>query len=194
MVEDWRFLSDFKTQMEYEMIKIQLNKMVRLTAGVVFALFFSNCQERIWDNTYDPKSENYQQNHWNMELEYGSVTDTEGNTYKTIKTVTQTWMAENLKTTKYNDGTLIPNVSDNTAWTQLSSGAYCWYSNDINNKSTFGALYNWYAVNTGKLCPEGWHVPGDDEWTTLTGYLGGEDVAGGKMKSTSGWDRCLTLK
>jgi uncharacterized protein (TIGR02145 family) len=99
-------------------------------------------------------------------------------------------MAENLKTTKYNDGTAIPNVTDGTAWHALSTPAYCWYNNDAaTNKATYGALYNWYTVNTGKLCPTGWHVPTDAEWTTLTDYLGGINVAGGKLKEigTTHW-------
>ena len=115
------------------------------------------------------------------------ITDIEGNNYPTVKIGTQVWMAENLKTTKYNDGTAIQNVTDNSAWSALTSGAYCWFNNDINNKSNYGALYNWFAVNTGKLCPKGWHVPTEAEWTTLITLLGGWDVAGGKMKSVTGW-------
>jgi len=125
------------------MISTQFSNTVRLTVAVVFALLFSHCRERIWDNPYDPKSENLH--------EYGSMTDIDGNTYKTIEIGTQTWMAENLKTTKYNDGTSIPQVTENSAWTGLTSGAYCWYNNDNSNKSTYGALYNWHAVNTGTL-------------------------------------------
>lgn len=115
----------------------------------------------------------------------GTVTDTEGNIYKTISIGTQTWMAENLKTIKYNDGTAIPLVTDGAAWAALSTPGYCWYNNDAATyKATYGALYNWYTVNTGKLCPTGWHVPSDSEWTILTTYLGGESVAGGKLKET----------
>jgi len=115
----------------------------------------------------------------------GSVTDADGNTYKTIKINSQLWMAENLKTTKYNDGTVIPLVTDNTAWSLLTTPGYCWYGNDgAAYGSTYGALYNFYTANTGKLCPSGWHVPSDAEWTSLSTYLGGEDVAGGKMKET----------
>ncbi len=94
----------------------------------------------------------------------------------------QIWMAENLKTTKYNDYTTIPNVTDLSEWNQLTSPAYCWYSNEIGYKNIYGALYNWYTVAKGNLCPAGWHVPTDTEWTTLTNNLGGEAVAGGKLK------------
>lgn len=112
------------------------------------------------------------------------ITDFEGNVYKTVKIGTQVWMKENLKTTKYRYGIAIPNVTNLTQWASLSSGAYCWYDNDIANKNTYGALYNWYTVSTGSLCPIGWHVPTDAEWTTLISYLGGEAVAGGKLKET----------
>jgi len=103
---------------------------------------------------------------------FGEVADIEGNVYPTVKIGTQIWMAENLKVTKYNDGTAIPNVTDNTAWAGLTTGAYCWYNNDATaNKATCGALYNWYALNTNKLAPVGWHVATDAEWTTLENYL-----------------------
>ena len=114
-----------------------------------------------------------------------TVTDIDGNVYTTVTIGTQVWMAENLKTTKYNDGTKIPNVTDNNEWKNLSSAAYCWYNNDINNGNIYGALYNWHAINTGKLCPAGWHVPTDSEWTELIDYLGGKNVAGGKLKETN---------
>jgi uncharacterized protein (TIGR02145 family) len=109
--------------------------------------------------------------------------DGDGNLYYAVTIGTQTWMTENLKTTKYNDGTNIPLVIDSIAWSNLTTPAYCWYNNDeATYKNVYGALYNWHAVNTGKLCPIGWHVPTDEEWTTLTTYLGGESVAGGKLK------------
>ena len=120
----------------------------------------------------------------------GIIIDTDGNEYTTVTFGTQTWMAENLKTTKYNDGTSIPNVTSNSTWANLSSPSYCWYNIDVaNNKNKYGALYNWYVVNTGKLCPLNWHVPTDAEWTILTDYVGGEDVAGGKLKEmgTAHW-------
>jgi uncharacterized protein (TIGR02145 family) len=96
------------------------------------------------------------------------VTDISGNVYNTVIIGTQEWMQENLKTTKYNDGTLIPLETDNTAWTTLVTPAYCWYNNNqAIYGNVYGALYNWYAVNTNKLCPSGWHVPSYTEWTTL---------------------------
>lgn len=112
-----------------------------------------------------------------------SVKDADGNTYHTVTIGTQVWMVENLKTTKYNDGTSIPLVTDNTAWSALTTPAYTWYNNDMSsNKATYGALYNWYVINTGKLAPTGWHVASDAEWNTLITYLGGASVAGGKLK------------
>jgi uncharacterized protein (TIGR02145 family) len=111
------------------------------------------------------------------------LTDIDGNLYYTVMIGNQVWMTENLKTTKYNDNTDIPNVTDNTAWTTLATPAFCWYkNNELNNDYKYGALYNWFAVNTGKLCPAGWHVPYEEEWTTLVDYLGGEYYAGGSLK------------
>jgi len=115
----------------------------------------------------------------------GTVTDIDGNVYKTIQIGTHTWMAENLKTTKFKDGSAITSVTDAGPWINLSTPAYCWYNNDAaTNKASYGALYNWYAINTGNLCLTGWHVPTDAEWTRLTTYMGGETVAGGKLKET----------
>ena len=113
------------------------------------------------------------------------LTDIDGNAYKAIKIGNQVWMYENLKTTKLNDGTAIPLVTTSAAWGNLTTPGYCWYNNDeASNKNVYGALYNWYTINTGKLCPAGWHVPTVAEWTTLTTFLGGESVAGGKLKET----------
>lgn len=112
------------------------------------------------------------------------IKDDDGNIYQTVTIGTQVWLKENLKTTRYNDGTTIPQITDQTEWKNAISAAYCWYDNDIANKDPFGAIYNWYAVNTGKLCPKGWHVPTEIEWTELVTFLGGESVAGGKLKTT----------
>lgn len=132
------------------------------------------------------------------------VTDIDGNVYHTITIGKYEWMAENLKTTTYNNGTKIPNITGSIDWTKLISGAYCWYNNDYSNAAIYGALYNWYAVNTGNLCPDGWRVPLDEEWKYLEGYVDNEyaigeeiwnktglrgfDIAMG-LKVRSGWDR-----
>ena len=130
-----------------------------------------------------------------------SITDKDGNVYTTVTIGTQVWMVENLKTTKYSDGTSIPNVTDKETWAGLTSAAYCWYNNDAATyKATYCALYNWYAKdaasNGGKnICPTGWHVPNDAEWTILTDYLTNNDYgyggSGGEiaksMAATSGW-------
>jgi uncharacterized protein (TIGR02145 family) len=115
-----------------------------------------------------------------------TVTDVEGNVYNTVQIGSQCWMKQNLKTTKYRNGTSITYPgSNNTTWQNNTTGAYAWYNNNIANKNTYGALYNWYAVaNTNNLCPTGWHVPTNAQWTVLTTYLGGESVAAGKMKET----------
>jgi uncharacterized protein (TIGR02145 family) len=119
------------------------------------------------------------------------IKDGDNNIYTSVKIGTQEWLIENLRTTKYNDGTSIPHVTNAAAWKNLSTPAYCWYNNDaaisqndvsITYGDIYGAMYNWEAVNTDKLCPLGWHVPTDAEWTTLTNYLGGESIAGGKLK------------
>jgi uncharacterized protein (TIGR02145 family) len=112
----------------------------------------------------------------------GSVTDIEGNVYPTIKIGQQEWMVENLKTTTYNDGTSIPDVTDDTAWANLTYGAYSWIGNDVANKDVFGALYNWWAVDSTKLCPTGWSMPSTDTWSPLVTAEGGTLKAGGRMK------------
>ena len=117
-----------------------------------------------------------------MHINSGKVYDVDGNTYDTLRLGTQVWMLENLKTTRYNDSTLILLVTDATLWIKLATPAYCWYKNDTTYKDNFGALYNWAAVNTGKLCPAGWHVPTDYEWSRLSAFLGGEAIAGDKLK------------
>jgi uncharacterized protein (TIGR02145 family) len=99
------------------------------------------------------------------------ITDIDGNGYHAVTIGTQVWMVENLKTTHYKDGGAISLVTADVTWTDLTSGAYRWYDNDISNKATYGALYNWYTITPGKLCPTGWHVPSDTEWETMEDYL-----------------------
>jgi uncharacterized protein (TIGR02145 family) len=131
-----------------------------------------------------------------------NIADTDGNTYPTILIGTQCWTASNLKVTRYNDGTAIPlnntytSGTVSTVWEGLTTGAYTINNNESStgaNATNYGFLYNWYAAAgiitnggspTKNICPTGWHVPTDAEWTTLTTFLGGESVAGGKMKSS----------
>lgn len=120
---------------------------------------------------------------FNPNLTYGTVTDIDGNVYKTITIGTQTWMAENVKTTHYNNTYFIsiPYMNPYSSLPRVT-GVYWWYNNNIANKDTYGALYNWDAVSTGNLCPTGWHVPTYYEWTTLMNNLGGWGVVDGKLK------------
>jgi len=134
--------------------------------------------------------------------ERGTVFDIDDNVYKTVVIGKYVWMAENLKTTTYNNGTKIPNVTGSSDWSGLSSCAYCWYNNNETTADTFGVLYNWYAVNTDNLCPNGWRVPSDEEWKYLEGYsdtqfgvgdtvwnktgMRGFDAAH-RLKASSGW-------
>lgn len=108
----------------------------------------------------------------NPDLSWGSVSDIDGNIYRTVQIGNQTWMAENLKTTRYNDGSLIPNITEDADWIALETGACRIYNNNFSYKNKYGALYNWYAVKTGKLCPMDWHVPSDEEWKQLEMTLG----------------------
>jgi uncharacterized protein (TIGR02145 family) len=111
------------------------------------------------------------------------VMDIDSNVYKTVAIGTQIWMAENLKVTHFNNGDSIPNIPDSTAWKNMNSAALCNYNNDKIIVSTYGRLYNWYAVvDIRNICPFGWHIPSDNEWTSLSNYLGGNNIAGGKMK------------
>jgi len=119
----------------------------------------------------------------------GCVQDIDGHVYETVTIGSQVWMKQNLATTRLNDGTPIPLVEDNTAWISSSSPAYCYFKNNSAFAPKYGVLYNWYAVETGKLCPAGWHAPSDPEWLILITGLGGKDVAGGKLKEagTAHW-------
>ena len=113
-----------------------------------------------------------------------STTSTPDVFLPTVVIGTQQWMEKNLDVMTYRDGTVIPEVTGDAAWAALTTGAWCWYSNSAANGAIYGKLYNWYAVNDPRgLAPQGWHIPTDAEWTTLSTLLGG-DAAGGKMKST----------
>lgn len=114
-----------------------------------------------------------------------SLTDIDGNIYTSVTIGTQEWMVENLKVTHFRNGDPISNITDNAEWSNLATPGYCWYNNDqAAYKNPYGALYNWYAINSGDLCPSGWHLPTEAELTILNDYLGGENIAGGKLKET----------
>jgi uncharacterized protein (TIGR02145 family) len=115
----------------------------------------------------------------------GKMTDIDGNIYNTIVINGTVWMAENLKTTRYANGDSIPNVTGNTQWLALTSGAWSYYLNNNSYNNTYGKLYNWYAISDSRnICPNGWHVPRFSEFDSMINYLGGTSVAGGKLKST----------
>lgn len=138
------------------------SSMLLLVVGVLFNLS-TGCDNK--DESPDP------------------VTDIEDNTYKTVRIGDQVWMAENLKTSTFSDGTEIPFVTDATDWNELTTPGLCWYNNDETaNKEIYGALYNYYAVNSGKLCPSGWRVPSRDEWQEVREVLGDTISGGGKLK------------
>ena len=148
-----------------------------LTPAEVLALFYSSSGAGSSLHTCGAP------NVHNPDLSYGSVTDQDGNVYKTIVIGTQEWMAENLKVGRYQNGDAIP-VVEQSSWAGLTSGASCWFNSDsASYDCPYGRLYNWYAVTDSRnVCPSGWHVPTDQEWTVLTDQLGGEAIAGSKMK------------
>ena len=112
-----------------------------------------------------------------------TMTDREDNVYKTVTIGSQVWMAENLKVMEYRNGTAIPLITDTSSWNALATPGYCWNVNDASNKEAYGALYNWFTVNTGNLAPEGWHIPTDAEWAELENYL---------IKNGYNWDTATT--
>lgn len=122
---------------------------------------------------------------FNPDKKYGTMTDIDGNIYKTIVIGNQTWMAENLRVKHYQNGDTIPNITDNEEWGDLTTGAYCNYSNtkNLDTIATYGRLYNWYAVaDSRKLAPEGWRVPTIADWMELVEYLGGDTIASNALK------------
>lgn len=114
-----------------------------------------------------------------------TLTDIDGNVYKTVKIGNQVWMMENLRTTRYRDGTIIQNVTGSSNWGTQPNGAYCNYNNNPELGKTYGFLYNWYAVNSARqLAPQGWHIPTSAEWTILYNYIGGDRYSGGKIQES----------
>jgi len=150
--------------------KLQCHYSILVTALLLFLL--NGCSK---DNPIEP----------------GTFTDLDGNRYHTVTICDQIWMVENLNVSKYRNGDAIPQVKNKEDWRALTTGAYCYYNNDSGEYADkYGKLYNWYAVNDPRgLAPEGWHIPTDFEWSTLSTCLGGDDIAGGAMKEvgTNHW-------
>jgi len=169
---------------------MKFNRLSIIFSLIAFvALAMSSC-EKEKEEVIDPTDSNSTNGKttavFNSSKTYGTMTDQAGNVYKTITIGTQTWMAENLRTTKFRNGDPIPYVTDDDDWGILTTAAYCNYDNNTNSEdiATYGRLYNWYAVaDSRKIAPAGWHVPSDAEWKTLIDPLGGLWAgAGGKMK------------
>ena len=150
------------------------NNLILGTFLAITAILFSSCgASSSSDSTSTEKVD-------------GSAESTESGGVVTIGT--QVWTSKNLDVATYRNGDVIPQVQDQAAWADLTTGAWCYYDNDASNGTKYGKLYNWYAVNDPRgLAPNGYHMPTEAEWTLLTDYLGGESEAGTKMKSTSGW-------
>ncbi|MCO5258122.1 MAG: T9SS type A sorting domain-containing protein [Lentimicrobium sp.] len=120
-----------------------------------------------------------------VDFEFIPCVDGDGNYYPVTTIGTQVWMAENLKTTSYQNGDPIPNITEGPEWINLTTGGYCAYGNNNSAATDYGYLYNWFVVNDNRdVCPAGWHVPQDSQWIVLTDFLGGQSVAGGKLKET----------
>lgn len=122
---------------------------------------------------------------FNTSIDYGNMTDKDGNIYRTVIIGDQVWMAENLRVTQFRNGDPVPIISDDDQWINSRTAACCIYNNDIENKEIYGLFYNWYAVSDYRLlAPAGWHIPSDNEWEKLSDYLGGLAAAGAKLKET----------
>jgi uncharacterized protein (TIGR02145 family) len=159
-----RIMEKVKTAIKKQDVKFSLYSLIWIVICTGYLLFLAGCKDK---NEIAPIN-------FNPSVSYGSMTDQDGNTYKTVTIGTQTWMAENLRTTIYRNGDQIPNVTDNTQWMHLTTGAYCWYNNDISYQQVYGALYNWFAVTDNRnIAPAGWHIPSITEWETLINYFGG---------------------
>ena len=161
-------------------------------ATAVTLILFPGCQKSNTPGPYNPLNGRTTAV-FNPDKKYGKVTDIDGNVYRTIVIGTQTWMAENLRTTHYQNGDSIPEVMDYDRWRNMTSGAFCNYNNttDLDTIATYGRLYNWYAVaDSRNLAPKGWHVATAPDWLTLINYLGGDTIASKHLKEAGilHWD------
>lgn len=155
----------FKKNVILSLLLLQQKQKMKTTSALIvfaFILFFVNIQAQ--------------------------VTDKNGRTYKTVKIGKQEWMAENLNVNAYRNGDSITQVQDPRKWSNLSTGAWCYYDNKPENGSKQGKLYNWFAVNDSRgLAPAGWHIPSDEEWTQLINFLGGEEAGGATLRNQKNW-------
>ncbi len=178
---------DFVEKKPYTKKALILFAVILLVAKLLYFIYNYNSNETINysnNDTVMADSSYIDSTIINDTEEENTVTDYDGNVYETVKIGDQVWMAENLKTKHYRDGSDIPEVIDDNEWTSLTIGAYCNY-----NEEYYGLLYNWYAVNDYRgLAPDGWHIPSETEWKTLINYLGGEEIAGAKLKSIYYWN------
>ena len=154
---------------------IAMKKLTFIISSLIITLITSSCQPEEIEDPNDPNNSNGTTS---------TFTDPrDGQVYNIVTIGTQTWFAENLR---YAGS--IPQVIGNLNWASQTQPAWCYYDDSPSIGATYGKMYNWYAVNTGSLCPSGWHIPTDAEWTVLTDYLGGLNIAGAAMKTTTGWD------
>ncbi len=177
---------DYKLLNQYRIMKNQYIFLTLITIGL-FASILSACEP---DEPAKPSNSLNDRTTavFNPDKNYGTVTDIDENVYKTIVIGDQTWMAENLRVTHYQNGDTIPNITDNEEWAALTSGAYCNYNNtnDLDTIATYGRLYNWYAVADSRgIAPKGWRVPGIADWIELIEYLGGDTIASKHLKEAS---------
>jgi len=163
-------------------MKMKFRILISPFIGLSLVLLFLHCCKKDDVNPTNGKTTAL----FNPSVIYGSLTDQDGNTYKTVTIGSQTWMAENLRTTKYRNGDNIPEVTDSIAWVNLSTGAYCNYqnTNSLETIATYGRLYNWSTLNDSRnIAPSGWHVPSYNEWLFLSAYLV-DSLAGIKLKES----------
>lgn len=165
------------------------SNIINLNAGFTYyaRAFYLTGKDTVYGNMVEFTTPDYII--FNPELQYGTITDVDGNAYKTITIGTQTWMAENLKVTHFRNGDAITNETDLEKWGnfQITTNAYCWYNNDVSNKDIYGAMYNWYAASDNRnIAPSGWHVSNILDWQTLSSFLGGSQMNNGyRLRETS---------
>jgi uncharacterized protein (TIGR02145 family) len=164
------------------------SNIIGLNAGCTYysRAYFINSNDTVYGNQVEFITPDYIT--FNADKEYGSVSDIDGNVYKTITIGSQTWLAENLKTTHFQNGEIIPNETDLSKWGsfQIFTSAYCWYNNDISNKDVYGAMYNWHAASDIRnIAPAGWHVASVEDWQTLIQYIGGYNSGNQLIENTT---------